>query len=83
MNSHGNAEQNSSDAPSVVKIRWWVFCFVTTIIASPVLSVLLGLHLHAREFEDQQDGAQTLFAGRTVICILYFYAIGFIDILLS
>jgi len=67
MDSHDNPDdQTSSEAPSLVKIRWWVFCFVVAIVASPVFSVLLGLNLHAREFQDQQDGAQSLFAGRTV-----------------
>lgn len=54
------------EPPSPTKLRWWIACFVSAIVLSPVCSVLLGLHLHARDFQDNEEGAKDGFTGRTV-----------------
>ena len=57
------------EPPSPAKLRWWIACFVSAIILSPVISVLLGLNLHAHDFQDNEEGARNGFTGRTVSCI--------------
>lgn len=73
--SHNGDETTATpdDAPSPTKLRWWIACFVSAIILSPVVSVLLGLHLHAHNFQDNEEGAKDGFAGRTVSCIIVSY----------
>ena len=44
-------------------VRWWIFCCVCFLIFTPLVSVFLGLHLHARDFQYIDKSS---FTGRTV-----------------
>jgi hypothetical protein len=43
---------------------WWIFASLSFLILSPVVSVLLGLNLHARDFQYLDN--KSTFDGRTV-----------------
>ena len=47
-----------------VIVRWWIFACLSFLILSPVVSVLLGLNLHARDFQYLDN--KSTFDGRTV-----------------
>lgn len=66
--THDARDDFQSAPPSIAKLRWWIFCFVSAIVISPLVSVLLGFHLHARDFQTI-DVLTHEFTGRVVSCL--------------
>ncbi|KAF8883613.1 hypothetical protein CPB84DRAFT_1789856 [Gymnopilus junonius] len=49
-----------------ILLRWWIGCCFAFMAAIPILAVMLGLHLHARDFRYTQDTTPG-FNGRTLL----------------
>ncbi|KAF9054820.1 hypothetical protein BJ165DRAFT_1440935 [Panaeolus papilionaceus] len=47
-------------------LRWWIISCVVFLISAPILSIMLGLNLHTRDFE-YKNPANSNFNGRTLL----------------
>ena len=52
-------------------IQWWIVSCVSFLVCTPLVSVLLGLHLHARDFQYLDNNFT--FTGRTVRLFYLFF----------
>ena len=50
------------------KVRLWIACCIGFVVFAPLVSAMIGLHLHARDFQYIPDtNLAPLFNGRTVL----------------
>jgi hypothetical protein len=48
-------------------VRLWIICCLSSLCCVPLLSVMLGLHLHARDFSYSPAPWVPVFPGRTIL----------------
>jgi len=49
------------------RLRWWIGCCISFLIIAPVVSIMIGLSLHTRDFQYIPDAnSVALFSGRTL-----------------
>lgn len=48
-------------------LRWWIASCLAFLALAPLVSIMLGLHLHARDFQYSADATAPEFVGRTVL----------------
>ena len=57
-----------NQAPIDRKVPSWIGCCIALVVIAPLASVMVGLHLHARDFQYIPDtNLAPLFNGRTVL----------------
>ncbi|KAF8810245.1 hypothetical protein BYT27DRAFT_7186689 [Phlegmacium glaucopus] len=58
-------EENEETGNRRIIVRWWIAACLSFLLLSPAISVLLGLNLHARDFQYLDN--KSTFDGRTVL----------------
>ncbi|KAJ7575899.1 hypothetical protein C8J56DRAFT_405531 [Mycena floridula] len=49
------------------RLRLWMFFCLTALIFSPIVSILIGLNFHARDFYDNDKESRVVYSGRTIV----------------